>query len=88
MIAAEVASVSDSLSSFSRRIIFMMLRGSLMDCVAIADDEGGVAVSHHDIIVTAYSVSWNIQFKNHYGSFKIDSFFFFGGAGIFWTWFQ
>ena len=56
MIAAEVASVSDSLSSFSRRIIFMMLRRSLMDCVDIADDvieQGGVEVSHHDIIVTA-----------------------------------
>ena len=43
---AEVDSVSDSLSSFSRSIFFMML---LTDCVAIADDvieqeRGGVHI--------------------------------------------
>ena len=62
MIVAEVASVSDSLSSF----IFTILRRSLIDCVAvaIADDvtEQEREEESHVMIFYCLScpVSWNI----------------------------
>ena len=47
MIIAEVASVSDSLSSF----IFTMLRRSLIDCVAVAIADDGTE-HDHDILLS------------------------------------